>query len=255
MGLYHDVRRSHQRGGAPEFEPFLNSYSGAMQKKMLYAGVDVSADRIDVACQPEKGHPEAAQVQHRQFANEPSGHEKLIGWLRGNNRSVRIAVEASGAYSTDLCLALHNASDIAVMVLNPRAVKDYRRSQMQRTKTDRIDAAVLCDYTRRMPFTPWEPPEGDLRELRQVTRRIQALTTDCTRERERLHAAKVTQTTSSVVVNDLEVNIRHLKRRIDEMTRQAMKIVRRSSLLNRAYEHVTSVGGTPRRVPSNFSAS
>ena len=115
---------------------------------------------------------------------------------------------------------------------------------VQRSKTDKIDAAVLCDYARRMPFTPWQPPENDLRELRQVARRIQALTTtDCTRERERLHAAKATQTSSAVVVNDLEVNTRHLKRRIDEMTRQAMKIVRRSSVLSRAYEHVTSVGG------------
>lgn len=93
-------------------------------------------------------------------------------------------------------------------------------------------------------FAFWEPLQGDSRELRQVSRRIQALTTrGCTRERELLHAAKVTQTTSSVVINDLEVNICHLKRHIAEMTRQAMMIVRHSQVLDRAYKHIISLGG------------
>lgn len=111
---------------------------------LLYAGADVSADWIDVVCQIEDD-----SLEHRRFTNEPSGHQKLIAWLRGSPNSVRIVVEASGAYSTDLCLALHAAGRIEVMVLNPRAAKDYRRSQMHRSKTDRIDAAVLSGYARR----------------------------------------------------------------------------------------------------------
>jgi len=46
-----------------------------------------------------------------------------------------------------------------------------------------------------------------------------------------------------VVTNDIEVTIRHLKRRIEELTRQAMKVIRRSASLRRAYSPVTSVRG------------
>lgn len=226
-------------GGTPDVvDTFSLQLSGSMHKNsFLYAGADISADWIDVACQVDDATLE------RRFANEPNGHQELIAWLREPAKSARVVVEASGVYSTDLCLALHAASRIEVMVLNPRAARDYRRSQMYRSKTDRIDAAVLSDYARRMPFTPWKPPKGDVRELRQVARRIQALTVDRTREKERLHAAQSTQTTSAVVTNDIEVNIRHLKRRIKELTRQAMKIIHRSAMLQRAYQHVTSVRG------------
>lgn len=216
-----------------------------MNQQTSCAGADVSADWIDACRQRPSNNDEEPRPEHHRFTNKPDGHEQLIAWLSSSNDGVstKVVVEASGVYSTDLCLALHEADGIDVMVLNPRAAKDYRRSRMQRSKTDKIDAAVLCDYARRMPFTPWEPPEGVLRELRQVARRIQALTVERTREKERLHAARSTLAMSAVVTNDIEVNIRHLTRRIEELTRQAMKIVGRSAVLERAFDHVTSVRG------------
>ena len=113
----------------------------------------------------------------------------------------------------------------------------------QRSKTDEVNAAVLCDYARRMLFAPWQPPEEDFEVLRQIARRIQALTVECAREKNRLHAAEASKHTSVVVTNDIEVNIRHLERRIDELMRQAMKVVEATAELSRAYELVTSVRG------------
>jgi transposase len=103
------------------------------------------------------------------------------------------------------------------MVLNPRAAKDYRRAHMHRSKTDEIDAAVLCDYARRMPFSAWEPPKDEAVALRQLTRRIAELTVERAREKNRLHAAGASRRRCAVVVNDIEVNLRHLERRIEEM--------------------------------------
>jgi transposase len=110
-------------------------------------------------------------------------------------------------------------------------------------KTDEIDAAVLCDYALRMPFTPWRPPDGDAGELRQLARRIADLTVERAREKNRLRTARATRTTSAVVTNDIAVNLRHLDRRIDEMVRQALKVVARSARLLEAYGHLTSVRG------------
>jgi transposase len=50
-----------------------------------------------------------------------------------------------------------------------------------------------------------------------------------------------------VVVNDIEVNLRHLTRRIEELVRQAMKLVSGSPHLRKAYGHLTSVRGIARK--------
>ena len=125
----------------------------------------------------------------------------LIKWLRHAGQPVRVVVEASGIYSLDLALALHDADGIEVMLTNPRVLKDYRRASMRRSKTDKIDAEIICDYAARMPFVPWQPPVGEVLELQQIARRIQALVVERTRETNRLHVAQSTYTSCAVVWN------------------------------------------------------
>lgn len=216
-----------------------------MRNTPLLAGVDVSADTLDAARLLADGSRSDGShaPEHRRFANTPAGHAALVRWLTEARRPARVVMEASGVYGIDLALALHEAEGVGVMVLNPRAAKDYRRAHMHRSKTDEVDAAVLCDYALRMPFTPWEPPASDAVELRQLARRIAELTVERAREKNRLHAAQASRTTSAVVINDIGVNLRHLDRRVDEMVRQAQRVVARSPRLAAAYGHLTSVRG------------
>lgn len=205
---------------------------------LVYVGIDVSADWIDVT---REAVPD--RRDHHRFDNDRSGYARLCQWIVSAGRRVRVAVESSGAYSFDLAVALHQADRVEVMVLNPRAAKDYRRAHMHRSKTDAVDAAVLCDYARRMPFRAWSPPSGAVVALRSIARRIADLAVETARERNRLHAAGASQATSSVVVNDIKVNLRHLERRTDEMVRQAVKLVESHARLRRAFGHLTSVRG------------
>lgn len=106
---------------------------------------------------------------------------------------------------------------------------------------------MLCDYAERMPFEAWQPPDEAHRELRAITRRIQALTVERAREKNRLHAVASSQTASRVVINDIEVNLRHLTRRIDELLRQAEKVLSASQPLGEAFEHLLSIPGVARK--------
>ena len=205
---------------------------------LVYVGIDVSADWVDAALETTPDR----RVSQR-FDNDRSGHARLCRWIADAGRPARVAVESSGAYSFDLAVALHEADGVEVMVLNPRAAKDYRRAHMHRSKTDAVDAAVLCDYARRMPFRAWSPPSAAVVELRSMARRIADLAVETARERNRLHAAQASRATSSVVANDIEVNLRHLERRTAEMVRQAEKLIERHVRLRRAYGHVVSVRG------------
>lgn len=204
----------------------------------ILAGCDVSKDRLDLCLL----HPDGGRSK-KQFDNAPEGHEKLIAWLTQTGTCIRLVIEATGTYSLDLALRLHEADEVELMVANPRATKKFAAAQMRRSKTDQIDAEVLCDFARRMEFVAWQPPEEAILELRGIARRMQALTVERTRELARLRHAEATATTPAVVLNDIEVNIRHLERRLDEMLRQALKVVREHTRLEKAFAHLTSVRG------------
>lgn len=211
-----------------------------MDNAITLAGIDVGKTHFDVVRRTES-------TQHRRFNNTAAGHRELIKWLRHAGQPVRVVVEASGIYSLDLALALHEAEGIGVMLANPRALKDYRRSRMQRSKTDKIDAEIICDYAARMPFVPWQPPAGEVFELQQIARRIQALVVQRTQERNRLHVARSTRTACKVVINDIEINIRHLERRMAALEKQALRLIASAPSIATPFARLTSVRGIASR--------
>jgi transposase len=209
-----------------------------MSQLFCYAGCDVSQSHLDAAL-----HLTSNQRRQKRFANTSVGHRQLTEWLVREGLSVRVVVEATGTYSLDLTLALHEANGIELMVINPRVTRRFAEAQMSRSKTDRIDANTLCTFAQRMPFHEWQPPRPEMLQLRGIARRIDALTNQRQREQLRLHAAMVSHTTPSVVLNDIEVNLRHLSRRIDEMLRQARRVIKQHATLEEDFKLLISVRG------------
>lgn len=204
----------------------------------MVAGIDVSKGVLDVAA-----HGEGEDVAPAQFTNDAAGHEKLIAWLTKRGRTARVVLEATGTYSLDIALALHRAARVEVMIVNPRAVKLFAGALMQRAKTDLTAAVALREYVRRMVFVAWQPPAPAVLELRGVARRIAALVVERTRERNRLEAVQATQEAVAIVVNDLEVNLRHLERRIERLTGQACGLIAADATLQPVYERLISICG------------
>src|SRR5690242_8549744 len=101
-------------------------------------GIDVSAKWIDVASSRE-----GEEEQETKFPNTQSGHRQLLKWLTRRGAAARVVLEATGSYSFDLAVALHDRRGIDVMVANPRAVKDFAGALIQRAKTDRTAARML----------------------------------------------------------------------------------------------------------------
>ena len=168
------------------------------------------------------------------------------GWCAGSPRApgaVRVVLESTGTYSLDVALALQRTPGIAVMVANPRAIKQFTGALMQRSKTDLTAAVALRDFAIRMPFVAWEPPAVHVVEVRGIARRIAALVVERTRERNRLHALQATATASAVVCNDLEVNIRHLKRRMELLSAQALALIGAHPDLQAGFDLLVSIPG------------
>ena len=210
-------------------------------KDTRLAGIDVGARNLKIEIE------NASQKRCRlELANTPTGHRKLIRRLTQGGGRARVSLEATGVYSLDLALALHRAPRIEVMVVNPRAARDFSKAFLVRSKTDDIDAWVLLEFVRRMPFVSWQPPRDAPLALRAFARRIAALVKIRSQEKNRLHAAEHCRELPAAIRNDIEVNLRHLDRRIQQLEEQAVDVVWADPLLRQDLVLLTSIRGVAR---------
>jgi transposase len=207
-------------------------------KQVNQVGVDVDSEALVCAMQRAE-----QRMPLTRFANSASGHQKFIRWATKGGRPARVCLEATGIYSFQFALALHDAKNVEVMVVNPRAIKDFARACMQRAKTDAVDAGGILEYLQRMPFTAWQPPAPEILQLQAINRRIVQLQTELTREKNRCHAAEFAGASGDAIANDIEVNIRHLERRIERMHDSGLQLVRGVPTLAIKLAHLVSTKG------------
>jgi len=207
-------------------------------QKTALVEVDVSAKTLAVIIEQNEQRGSVLE-----FANDGIGHRKLITVITKRGRSARLVLEATGNYSLDLAFALHRAKRVEVMVANPRALAQFAGALLRRSKTDAIDAEVILELAKWMLFAAWSPPDPECMDLQAISRRIEAMTRNATQEKNRLRAADAFAETSDIARNDIEVNIRHLEKRIARLRDQALALIEDHGELSRHFEHIMSIKG------------
>lgn len=204
---------------------------------MVFCGIDVSARTLAAALQKQD-----QPLQQREFSNSAAGHRQLIAWLLKGGSAVRVSLEATGLYSLDLALALDAAQGIEVAVLNPRRVHQFAQT-LCRSKTDKADAVALAEYSRRMPFVPWQRPDRTALELRAISRHLATLSKEHARLHNRLHAAQTAGTTPRCVREDLKRSMAGLQKRLLRLRREAVALILQNDELRRKFQHLISIKG------------
>jgi transposase len=118
-------------------------------------------------------------------------------------------------------------------------IKAFAKSEMLRTKTDRIDAALIARFCRTHAPDPWTPPTPEIRALQGLIRRYQSLVQMRTEEQNRLQAPMI----ASVVKASIEATLAHLDREIDRVEREIHQLFDRYPPLRRQRELLTSIPG------------
>ena len=114
-----------------------------------FLGIDLSKETFH-ACLLGDGS-EAKKA----FPNTPKGFEQLTTWLKNRHAvEVHTCMEATGAYWEALALYLHTLEQ-HVSVVNPGRIKAFARSELLRTKTDAVDAALIARFCKSQSPEPW----------------------------------------------------------------------------------------------------
>ncbi len=94
-----------------------------------------------------------------------------------------------------------------------------------------------------MEFHPWKPPEPRLLHLRDISRRIKALTRQVTQEKNRLAASSCCQGLSPAVRKDIQAHLRYLQRSLDKLLQEAIKLIDGDPPLCQVRDHLISIKG------------
>lgn len=192
---------------------------------MNHVGIDVGSQELIVAI-----HVNGKSQASKSFENTPEGIQSLLRCI-AKQGPARVCLEATGTYHFDAAIALSDAENMEVMVVNPKASKHFAAAMMTRNKTDRVDAEVLACFCARMDFVVWQKPAAERLQLRCIARRIAALKAQKTQAKNQQHALQASAGTPALVLQDLEDFIQELEKRIDKLQHAAVDLIRQQDVL------------------------
>jgi transposase len=152
----------------------------------LFAGVDLSKDRLDVCLrwsEPDWHEKEEAFV----LAYDDSGIDALLSRLL-KEPTVLVVLEATGGFERTVVGALA-AAGLAVVVINPPQVREFARATGTLAKTDRIDAWILARFAEAVGPAPKPLPDQEIRALQAIVARRRQLLGMIAAENNRLCSA------------------------------------------------------------------
>lgn len=189
-----------------------------MDSSRVVVGIDISKDRLDVACLPEAVH---SALVRPAFDNNPRGHQELIAWLTKVAPRL-IVLESTGGYQRVLVAALA-ASLLPVVVVNPRQVRDFARAMGVLAKTDAIDAKVLAHFGEKVNPAIRVLPDADSAALIDLLARRRQLVELRTAESNRLAQAASPRIRASVraVLATIEKQIENIDDDLDDRIKQS----------------------------------
>jgi len=170
----------------------------------VYLGIDISKEHFDIALLRDERYLTA------RFDNEKAGFVKLQKWLKKHKaKQCPATMEATGRYGEELAEWLFEKGH-QVSVVNPAMIKRYAESRLRRNKTDQEDAKIIAHFCATQAPDLWSPPAAHIRELQEMTRRLESLKTQRTAETNRLKSGL----RSDIVQADIEANIDFLQQQI-----------------------------------------
>ena len=185
-----------------------------MSAPLTFVGIDVAKATLDVHIRPGN---ESFSV-----ANDEAGIKQLAADLK-RMRPALIVLEATGGFEAHATAAL-GISDLPVVVINPRQVRDFARATGELAKTDRIDAAVLSLFAERLRPEVRPLPDEAARDFdAQLARRRQVIEM-LTAEKQRLATAR------AAVAKQIKAHIKYLERLLSDIDGALEETIAKSPL-------------------------
>lgn len=208
-------------------------------------GIDIAKDSF-VAC---LGYLEVGQQLHfgkeATFDNTASGFADLLQWVAKHQAADSprwFVVGATGVYYEELASFLADNQQL-LSVLLPNKVKHFARSTAQKSKTDQLDAHLLCRLGLERALPAWQPPTPALRQLRGLARERQVLTRQGAQLKTRAHAYAHSYQPDSRTLARLAAQQQFVVQQLKALDQDLADLLTAEPELARKLAHLTSIPG------------
>ncbi|MEG5138315.1 MULTISPECIES: IS110 family transposase [unclassified Microcoleus] len=152
-----------------------------------FLGIDISKKDFHVVLLKEE-----RASKPKKFTNDTAGFESLNQWLKKQGvEELHACMEATSIYGDALAEFLYETG-YQVSVVNPARIKGFAKSELFRTKTDSVDAALIARFCAAIKPSLWKPTPLEVKDLQALLRRLESLTEMYQQEENRLETATET---------------------------------------------------------------
>jgi transposase len=194
----------------------------------MFAGIDVSKDRLDVQLRPGA---EAFTV-----ARDGQGLEQLVARLVAAGPEL-VVLEATGGFEITVAAALA-AAGLPLAVVNPAQIRAFARAIGRLAKTDRLDAELIARFAEQVRPEPRPVLDAQARTLAELVARRRQIVEMIGMESNRRRQAR-----SAKVLRGLERTLAALQAALAELDQEIDGQVRGSPAWRAAEDLLTSVPG------------
>lgn len=207
---------------------------------MTTIGIDVGAKDLVVSAR----HKNRVQFT-KTFPNTIPGCKRIIKICKKYSKygTVRVAMEATGAYYLDAAIILSDIDNIDLVVANPRATKAFAQAIMERNKTDKVDSIMLALFAEKMDYPLWRRPSSAAIQLRYFARLIHAVSVDRARASNYLHALQSFSETPKEVIEMIMDEIEFFERIIKTAKKDVIAVIQLDPELKTSFELLQTIKG------------
>ena len=184
-----------------------------MNKNSTILGIDISKETFDVY-----DHING----HRKFSNSLKGFNRFISSI---DQSSWIVMEATGSYHHQLAMYLHEKG-VAVSVVNPLVVKRFIQMKLNRIKTDKSDACMICAYGEQQVLEPWRPDPEYVSQCKELQSVVQVYFKHRTALKNKLHSLQSKGLLKAKVITSLKRQLRTLDKEITMLEAQMEDLIK-----------------------------
>ncbi len=193
----------------------------------VFVGVDVSKDSLDVAI--------GSQKDIITFANDQKGVDALVKKLKRIDAQLTV-FESTGGYELLAASCLAEAG-LAVVIVNPRQVRNFAKATGILAKTDAIDARVIARFAEAVKPEVRPLKDRQTSELTALVTRRRQIIEMIVAEKNRIRLANKRNK------KDIEAHIRWLKKRLDKIETDIGKMIQSSPIWRCKDDILQSVPG------------
>ena len=208
-------------------------------------GIDIAKATFDVALRCGEGECDTGH-----FDNTLDGYRSLRQWLLNRKvDSVHACMEATSRYGHSLATFL-SAESYAVSMVNPARIRAYGQSKLRRTKTDKMDAILIADFCDTQAPSLWKPPSAYQSELQSLTRYLDELKKNRTREINRSKSG----IPSGAVQRAIQDHIDFLENQIEQVDEEIQNLVRENAEHGKQIKLLLTIPGIGPTTAAKFLA-